>query len=858
MNDSNFEMRAITIRNFSIPPSPSISDIYDLFPNDFISYQNHQVVQISAPVTDLSEVYTKIIRGERGRKENKALNAPHITQTISLVGRSGDFWEQPSPYLFVTFLQTIDYDADGYGQKNDRYNELVSTIEKKLSKLQEGATFALYYAYDFCDYILFVKNATAKTHNSLVWQLTMGTNRKLHCIRDTFSFYVISISHLKHAAEKDVVFSDTGRPIMALAARMSVYSAHALLELKKQLRKGKIKYTICNVFGRYDVEIRTQELTFDQICKFIIHLETAFANNRLENAYAPFGGYEFLPFSTGHSFRNGRIPTRDPAFVQTLEERFINTLEECVDSRFTDYIDEAKRSMRELLLSGFSTEFILGCLSPFSYAIKNLCEKRDVTGAKDDRLVEDARRIFNALNTLTLCMMHGERRFIQAPAFGATYFDIPSKLFAYYAAVIQRIKSCYQSFDCSVEEHGANPWETEDYQFLMVPDFREGINVIPINRKQFADKQKHLCIIYLSEAFFYYPLKAIYLIAQEMAHYISVRNRKKRLEQIIYTVSCIMMCALRNRNKSLTKEELDALYERRSLTGQLAQVVAEYLLASYNAVCGTKHDPLLFSNLKTFLEKMDYGFSLFYDTKIADEISEAWADVINREENEEESLRSVRWVQQKRLGEGVAFLSGIHSCFQGTNYIARIIANEIANTAKEFNLLIPKDNWHAYQETCKSIASVFRESFADYRMAQVLGDGFEPKVYNSLLSLLVQPSFDLDLEIRHDAVLRTLGKLDLAWHNHDKESGIRGNMQYIAIRGVEDYLRSCAIDNTASQHDLSEVAHVFSAATPVQDRCKYILKELNGYMEYLVKHQENDNMKTQPSCDELSHLTLPE
>ena len=136
----------------------------------------------------------------------------------------------------------------------------------------------------------------------------------------------------------------------------------------------------------------------------------------------------------------------------------------------------------ELIENGFSTEFILGVIEPFFAAYKNLCAYP--TASDDFR--EATQRVFHALNTLALCMMHGERRFIQAPAFNANYFDIPPKLFAFYSTVIRRVTDHYQSHStlgCSA--NGAK----DAYRFLMVPDYRNNIFVNPIKSKNKQNKE---------------------------------------------------------------------------------------------------------------------------------------------------------------------------------------------------------------------------------------------------------------------------------------------------------------------------------------------------------------------------------
>lgn len=849
-----FEIRALTMMNFSIPPSLSLLEIGQKYPNDYISFQNHQIIQISEPQGSLPALYEAVIKSNRTQQRCSLDSGAHITQSITIIGDSGKFWDSPAPVCFITFLQTKDFVPSGSENDVTRYEQLKDFLNGLFELSPTNASFALYYSYDFCDYILFSKGTTAAFHNEILWKLTMDNSSDYLCIRDSYTFYSFSIPYLSSENQQD--FDDI--PIMALSARISAYSSDALNDLIKGLNAHGISCERNMLFGRYDIELRTDDLSISQIRSFIQCVDKAFKKNNLKNAYAPFGGYEFMPFSASHdSTYTGRKPRRDPAFVKALEKLFIQSTDQ-IDDCFVDYVREAKQSMRELIRNGFSTEFILGTLPPFCAAIKNLSIApygQFETAAPilfDAQQIDNVQRVFYALNTLALCMMHGERRFIQAPAFGASYFDIPAKLFAYYAAVINRVKNCYKRLDeeCFGAKHFSdNPWKKEFYQFLMVPDFREGIFVHPIEQMQVQSKQEHISIIYLSEEFFYDPLKAIYLIAQETAHYVGVRHRKDRAHAILHTISCVLICVLLYRNNSLTTSTLDDLYDGKSSAGLLAKCLTEKMLECYKNEIGNETEPYRFENIYSFLVWYDYGVGLFREHLTKESIIHSWARMM--EATADADLRTrIERIQQNTYGQSVNFLSKMRENSDGNYYTNLILANKVAEAANNLMLEMGADNiklktgnqdlmqaedWLLFDSICKNIISVFREAFADYRMIQVLGDGFDVNVYKELLKKLVPKDIDYDLVIRHDAVLSAAGYVTADFMFYS-ERGYIGNTQYLAIRGVKEYLNKCAASYNGPT--MGDAIRVFSDTCHPEKQCQLILKELDLYMEQLVKESK--------------------
>ena len=833
-----YEIRAMTIRNNSIPPRLALHRVLEMFENDYVSFQNRQIIHISDPIASFPEVYKNEISSQRLAQDSFHDLSPHIMQTITLVGNSDGFWDEPAPILFITFLQTKDFISNDCSGQPERYDQLVQGIHDYYYSNQTDMRFALYYSLDFCDYVLFVKNSDVTLHNNLVWQLTMGGDPRFQCLRDSYTFYTLS-NRILYKEITEGSDTENPQPLMTLAARLSVYSVDALSTFQSELKEKAIAFTTNSIFGRYDIELIFNQLNYHQLCNLIFQLDKAFQENFSDQLYAPFGGYEFLLFSSGQHYEGARKPERDSKFLKALENRLSEQV--IIDGRFREYVNEAMQSLRELIYNGFSTEFILGTLPSFCAAIKNLWLPDIHDRVEEYKMNEAAQRIFNALNTLTLCMMHGERRFVQAPAFSASYFDIPAKLFAYYASVIRKTIDCYKLIDNQYRTLSeGDSWDTEDYQFLMVPDFQSGIFVYPIKRNQPPEhgKPEYLCLIYLSEAYFYDPKKAIYLIAQETAHYISNRYRLIRANSIFYTISCLMMLFFRYRDEELKTSEIDNIYDKNTLIERLSEDFANVMFENYKEYSQQETHikrEYYYSSISEYLEDMDFGFALLYNNEIKDSVVKRWIESMGDPSFSEELSVIIANIQEKQLGVSTVFLTNMYKKEDGSEFVIKIVANFIANEMEKFKTDLCEEEWTIYRETCIHIVRSFREAFADYRMTQAIGQNFDVSMYKELLEELVPDDCDFEKPIRHDAVLRTARRTDDLLFGNRTTNGLIENAQYLAIRGIESYLSQCS--NAAKlprERTLDEAIKVFSKESAPEKQYMYILKELDNYMEFLI------------------------
>lgn len=875
---TEFNLRAMTLRSFCIPPKMKISEVIETYGQghnngcDYISFQSHQIVRFSDSQNSLPDLYLNVLEKERmlvpalqATEQNCSTdgNSSHIMQTFALVGEEHGFWEEKSPFLYITYIQTTDYDENGYCQqikgKDTRYDKLYRAIDEQLKG--SGTKFVLYYSYDFCDYILITSGFDIGRQNELLWQMAMGEKtRSFTCIRDTFTFFAVQIECLRlDSTGKICNYGPTScSQIGPFTIRLSAYSSSALKYIFSKLKDNGIPYEASRILGRYDLELRTKNsLTFEQFCRLIIWLDEAFSCCDITNEYTPFGGYEFMPSTLLRDPMNdtiGRKQKRNRDFCNSLINR-LQELPSTGSDEATDgairYLVEAKRSLLELIENGFSTEFILGITEPFCAAYENLYAYETPC----DEFQEATQQVFHALNTLALCMMHGERRFIQAPAFNANYFDIPPKLFAFYSTVIRRVAAVYQS---SINPDLLSNTGNDAYRFLMVPDYRNDIFINPI---KYPDKTKkpYVCLIYLAEKFFYDPVKAIYLILHETAHYLSDRKREERMGFVFRTVANLMIfCVaqdslLDDQGLNLPKldEKLQALCNGTSIYGKLAGEVAQFFVKcyedyfqqhispKYESAENAAFEKYYYRNIINFLHDTEYGLQLFKDAQYAETLKRNWVTVA--EENCEAWAMVNGFVKSQLKG---VVMSEEANPPISRKYLARLFANRFFAALTDFSVLQGNESaLKNYYRFCEEIVLDFQEAFADYRMTEMLDDLFDLKIYETFLEEIPTKRSDFGTAVRHDAVMGVAKLYGQEYQNKIKQpTEIDQTVaihcaQLIGIRGIIDYLNACepvCRKNNKNLKAIKKAVSVFSSGPDHHaERCLYILQELDFYMKEL-------------------------
>lgn len=766
---------------------------------DYVSFQSHHFIDIKIPdnanSSPLPAAYEQIMESRKQHRVSP-MDELHIVQSITMLGSKSDFWDKRTDVMYITFIQMVNSGDWDY----ESVEALITTAMNK--KFGDNAhqdkkpQWALYYSLDFCDLILFTKNIKHEEFHDVLWQLSLIRSKETVSIRDTFTMYSFGYEYLTKcftAIHKKQQVNWDER--MSISADISIPSVEHWKLFHNYIKDvAGIHPSVRRTSGRYDVRLTTNTLTGSQVLHFLYALDQ-FGTNDVNTS---FGCYEINLMAK--AWRN--CPSGYDSHTEQTFASFAQTVMFELCSRYckiytnsSDYVQETMRSLNALLKNAFSEEFVISVLYSFVsfLSISLKCYEMEQTPELLKNLDAMTRAYFNALNTLALCTMHSERQFIQAPAFNATYFDVPPKLLAFYTAVANEV----------VEKLKTN--EDAYYRFIITPDYRKDINVVPLEVSETENLNEHLAVIYLCERYFYDPQNAISLLCHEIGHYVGNRHRKERA-RLIFRSICFKL--LNYTKASEIQENHQYLLNGESVICLLVDSLAEYLMELFESFSKTPIQKIEFhlKDVSNFLQNINFGHDLFINAIWRETIIARWIEALRGKIIDSD-------IRHKEIG---IFLAGIQTPLNSTHltnmfaadpecdFILETIARQIAAYVKGIKAQWTELNYEQsskrYVAYCENVIQSFSETFADLQMVEIIGDKFSPEHYDSLFKL-IDDSRDFQQTVRHDALLSVVAQDRMwdHWDKADKKDSPEQLMYDYVTEQIIQYISMCKEDNKSSE-----------------------------------------------------------
>ena len=649
----------------------------------------------------------------------------HTVQSITLLGEAGSFWESSTDVMNITFIQQTDSTSWWYDDVKKCISNMIANKSKD-NCCWHSVKWALYYSLDFCDLVLFTKNLKLSQLNEMLWEILLFQHEKRLMFRDTFTITCFEHTFLKNSFQ---TISDSNskddEPLgwddkLALSINLSVWDFSIIPKLLESIIKIGGLVSESRLLGRYDFRITTEELHGSQILRILYQIDALFENqdNKQKESLNGYDVVSLVAAPEDNAYPAPKVPFKSTAYEEavagTLTKLYILFLEQ--DFPFTEYVKETLRALYELHNSGFSEEFVLSVLPSLSTFVEIEQEAVSFLGeAKKDSekdpqkesvveqiqvsLLHMQKNYFNALNTLALCTMHSERQFIHAPAFNATYFEIPPKILAFYNAITDYIASLL------AEE------EDKKYYFIIAPDYRSDLYVRPLNITYSRDTKKHLAIINLPEKYFYQPKEAIMLLAHEVGHYEGRRSREKRAENIFEMTGLLLLRST-------------PLVDCEHTVRLFAKEFGAFLYDQYHRQHKNRYVRGIEAQLDDvaqFLSEVHHGVDYLRTAEHQHAIVQKWSERLYENRENEIIYQECLHLLQK-LDDGLhteyfaSHLAGVLST-GACDVIARSMANRLS-TLLEQAMQVP---YHDIAETSETIVQAFSEAFADRQMLAILG-----------------------------------------------------------------------------------------------------------------------------------------
>lgn len=767
----------------------------------------------------------------------------HMVQSITILSNSHhkEFWDTEAPLLGITFLQLTDSTQWHF-----------ENIQKELETIiGEKMQWALYYSLDFCDLVLFTKNFQIKELNDVLWEMALVRERNCKVVCDTFTVLSFAADFLKeNFARFDAADKPKGTPKgqttekiwqdrLSLSINLSIKNTTSLSKLIKNITAEKIDFTQYRLPGRYDVNIQIPNITGEQAVKilYLIDQQACFKKRKgkkltqpgLQNEdgiYQPIGNYEVI-FMTD-AWQSKHIKESFPESRQEFETRVLfglNTILEQLENsqgEQSEYIHETIRALRELSNNGFSEEFILSVYPSFVAYIELLGQMESFLKCEDNTSVEQSRNnitksYFTALNTLSLCTMHSERQFIHAPAFNASYFEIPPKLLAFYNAVVDRFASAMSGK------------REIPYRYMITPDYRADINVHPLHVEYKRDTSVHLAIIHLPERYFYDPESAIMLLSHEVGHYEGERNRELRAKSIFTMVGIVLLMETAYFPEY---DEIEGEIPKTSLIATLARSLGDFLYESFRDEVSMPYRGISghLSDVARFLERNSFGLKFLDMEESRQIIIQRWEQCLRTEYTEVDFPEADVSRILKEYGRKIkvsyyeVLKDGNPQATIGP--VCRILADRCAKNIQFSQLKGARAN---IRELSQTIIQSFSEAFSDMQMVKVCGEHFSLSKFVELILQNNPNSPDADkadkITLEHIIRYNTICKVfDLPLEDDDfrQENAVIGTI----IGSVSDYIRICMASSSLDEE--VEFIRTFLSENPF-GQCKCISSILSEY-----------------------------
>lgn len=529
-----------------------------------------------------------------------------------------------------------------------------------------------------------------------------------------------------------------------------------------------------------------------------------------EGRNGSFCGYEAALLTASHK----KLPEQkgDSTLNNDLEDAVITMAENFLGNpgngkiRAADYVAETMQSLLALSKSGFSEEFAVSVLLSFAAFLKITLKSRHYE--KDPRVLRDVdimtRSYFNALNTLVSGIMHNGRQFFGVPAFHASYFDVPPKLATFYSAMAYKIVEAVKTEEDSF------------YRFIISPDYREDINVLPLEINAEENFKEHLAIIYLREEYFYDPSDAVKLLCHEIGHYAGNRCREQRVEYMFRAISFYLLsvCFLefyRDDEESLVMERL---------AETLAEVMVE-CIDSQGRKC-TRGIKFHLKDVSEFLKDSDYGFFLFEDGSCREEILLRWRSVLVEAAGQSSDIQKelAGWMRAAEVpfweGDGCETADEREAMYD-------VLVRQLTFAVRDTQMKWGSEDYIglsiSYRGYCETVLQAFSESFADLQMKELMGERFDPREYKRLLEKIGKKE-NVETVLRQAAVL---GEIP----NGDR------NMRYTA-RQITEYLKQCG-EKPASSELVVKALEIFQEGT-AQEQFDFIYENIREYRNILTEY----------------------
>lgn len=480
--------------------------------------------------------------------------------------RIENFWKNDSFLMFVSLIH-IDNESN------------VELIIQKIKEIFGESNYLYYFSFDYSGIVLFAKDMEIKSYLLKMFELNYQEYEGKKLIRDSYSLYGFNKKTLKQhyerfASERYAGVYIDGEKELSISINIGIQNYNEYVKFKNELKNvPDVKVNEYGLLGRHDVSIVNENADL----KWLVYVQYLLDKYTIASAEKKnsklFSTHEtFVKINLKDTeFTDSDIAEEDEFYSKAKEQmsnlcnRFFEKIDDDVERYNGEYkvpIQEVQYSILGIMKNRFAEDFVLCMYQSFceflEYLINQMScpyEETDEYDASSDEFNKCFEEYFKGLNSLVNSAMHSERQFIQATAFNAIIYDVPSKIMAFYVAIIDKAQRIIRS-DLD-----------KKYTFLLTPSFHNEISVKVISYfpKNGEKPQDRILMVMINESSLYNPGLVIQRMVHEIAHYVgdSLRCREARKKNIKITFIDLLLTQIlygsflsdENSNQLVTKIE---------------------------------------------------------------------------------------------------------------------------------------------------------------------------------------------------------------------------------------------------------------------------------------------------------------
>lgn len=623
-----------------------------------------------------------------------------------------DFWAKGGLLFFISLIHVDNEDN-------------IEEITGRIRELFGGESYIYYFSFDYSGIIIFAKDMQLSQYLDRIFRLNYDNNGK-KIIRDSYSVYGLNRNKLKkyfklikdkgYDSFKSMLEKEYGHlnsEQFAVSVNVGISEFESYKKFISELKCNEVGYRL---FGRHDVSIVNDKANL----AWIIYVQYLLNYDENEPYFSTYETFAKVPINN-ENYQDGKKDICEflhlaCSDLKNLKNEFCKVLDEksVYDGQYKLPLCAVINSIYSISGNRFAEDFVLCMYKSFRDFILYLTDKLSCDGESEEMEFDQCySEYFKGLNSLVNSAMHSERQFIQATAFNAIIYDIPSKIMAFYVSMINKLQSIIHM-------------ETDKrYTFFLTPSFSNQIRVKIFSYEKEKLPHDRLLMVTINEASLFNPHAVIRRMAHEIAHFEGddLRERSDRKKRI----------------------KLTLVYTA------LSKVLYKTFLEDDSFIdLGKKICDLLDDNIKLNEDKYNYSKDLllmgeyiylgFFSNKSIESVIEKYVECVIRKNILNSDLAAyLEKIESSYLSDGVTksseFNEGISDARLKvlTNLVMKDvkIAIEYLNTEAEIailhgeinNSIVAKMNEQSgiLGEYTDDLVSIYSEAFADIHMVLLTG-----------------------------------------------------------------------------------------------------------------------------------------